>query len=391
MLAAGIEIRSASNYVFDHEDTRYLDCGGYNVFLLGHCHPEVVSAVRHQLETNPLSTRVLVNHQYASAAEALARVAPPTLDYVWLANSGTEAVEAALKVAWLGGCEHLIAMTGGYHGKTVGSLSVTGNPVYRMPYASLLPKTAFIPFGDVAALRKELDRDERSCVIIEPIQSEAGVVIPPDGYLKQVEESCRDHGAFLVVDEISTGLGRMGCWWGVSHEQVTPDALLAGKALSGGVIPVAAAIFSAEAYAPLNRDPFLHTSTFGGNPLAAVAARTTVEVIERYGLVNRARQSGEALLHETRNIFNEHCPHLINDVRGQGLLIGIEFKEEHLAAELILELMRRHIIVSHSLNSHQVVRITPSALLDDTDIHWLTEAMRESASQLAVNHKDHRQ
>ena len=390
MLAAGVEVRSAGNYVFDHEGTQYLDCGGYNVFLLGHCHPEVVSAVRDQLETHPLSTRVLVNHQYASAAEALARVAPPTLDYVWLANSGAEAVEAALKVAWLGGCKHLITMTGGYHGKTLGALSVTDNPTYRTPYESLLSSAAFIPFGDVAALQAELDRSERSCVLLEPIQSEAGVIIPPNGYLKQVEESCRDHEAFLVVDEISTGLGRLGCWWGVAREQVVPDALLAGKALSGGVMPVAAAIFTAEAYAPLNRDPFLHTSTFGGNPLAAVAARTTVEVVERHGLVNRAQQSGEALLCATREIFKECCPHLIDDVRGQGLLIGVDFKEEHFAAGFIFELMHRHVIVSHSLNSHRVVRITPSALLDKTDIQWLTEAMRESALKLAVTNKDYK-
>ena len=386
MMATGIELRSSGNFVFDDKETKYLDCGGYSVFFLGHCHPDVVSAVQEQLQRHPMSTRLLVNEQYASAAEVLAKVAPQGLDYVWFANSGAEATEAAVKLAWLGGCEKLIAMDGGYHGKTLGALSVTNNPTYRLPFKSLLSSVSFVSYGDAEALEKELDNSaEKCCVILEPVQSERGVVIPPDGYLKQVEESCQRHQATFILDEISTGMGRMGCWWGADREGVVPDILLAGKALSGGVMPVSAAICSADAYARLNQDPFLHTSTFAGNPLAAVAARTTVEVIQRDGLVQRSKEIGERLLQATREIFAEHCPHLINEVRGLGLLVGIDFKEDHYAGGLLFELMQRHVIVSHSLNSHHVVRLTPSVLLEEPEFQWLTDALRDSAIQVAAS------
>ena len=389
LLGLGTEASASGAYVFDRDGNRYLDCGGYCVFLLGHCHPTVISAVKTQLEINPLSSRLMIHDEQSRAAASLARVSPEGLDYVWFAKSGAEAVEAALKIARLNGKRRIITMHGAYHGKTLGALSVSGHPLYREPYQPLLPDVDCIAFDDVDALEKKLVQyTNQCCVILEPVQSERGVVIPSSGYLKAVESLCRHHGALLIFDEISVGLGRIGHWWASNREQVVPDILLAGKALSGGVMPVSAAICSEEVFRPLNQDPMLHTSTFAANPLACVAARTTLEVIEQDGVIERSRQLGERLLRDVSKVLMHQSPHLIKEVRGLGLLLGIEFFQEGLAGEFFMELTSRHVIVSHSLNAHKVVRLTPPSVLSDADINWLLSAIHDSAGVLAARHRN---
>ncbi len=278
-------------------------------------------------------------------------------------------------------------MEGAYHGKTLGALSVTGKPAYRVPFETLLPEVCRVPFGDADRLACALDCDEKCCVILEPVQAECGVIIPPAGYLKDVENVCRRRGAFLILDEISTGLGRLGCLWGAERDDVVPDVLLAGKALSGGVMPVSAALCSAEAFAPLNREPLLHTSTFAGNPLAAVAAKTSVEVIQEEQLVTRSHSLGQRLLPAIRAIMIQQCAHLVSEVRGLGLLIGIEFAEESRATRFIFELLQRGVVASHSLNAGYVVRLTPPAVMGEAEIEWLLSAVHDSAVRLGSKFK----
>src|SRR5262249_17870045 len=202
------------------------------------------------------------------AAATLANVAPKGLSYVSFASSGTEATEIGIKIACLNRKTKLIAMKGGFHGKTLGALSICGRPHYRTPFLPLLPSVEFVPFGDIEALSLSLAASgENSCVVLEPVQGEAGVIVPPAGYLRTVRDLCDQNGAFLILDEIQTGLGRLGAWWGADREAISPDILLVGKGLSGGCVPVAAAVTTPRAFEPLNRDPLLHSSTFGGNPL----------------------------------------------------------------------------------------------------------------------------
>ena len=384
LMGTHVEVSSSGNYVFDEYGNKYLACGGYGVFTIGHCHPTVIGAVKAQLERHPLSTRALLNGELASAAETLASVTPDGLDYVYFANSGAEATEAGLKLARLNGKTKLITMQGGYHGKTLGALSVTGNSYYRNPFQPLLPDIEFIPFGNGEALHQALANNGNKCtVILEPVQAEGGVIIPPDGYLKEVEKLCRNYNAFLIFDEIQTGLGRLGVWWGADREKVVPDVLLVGKALSGGVIPISAAVTTACAYKRLNQDPFLHTSTFAGNPLASVAARAAIEVMKNDEIIPLANSLGNKLLFNVKGILSKISPHLVREVRGVGLLIGIEFIAEHLAADFMLELMHRNVLVSYSLNTHRVVRLTPPALLSDEDVNWLTNALKDSALALS--------
>lgn len=378
-----LEVRSEGSIVFDEHGLPYLNCGGYGVFILGHHNATVIEAVREQLENHPMTTRVLLNPHMARAAETLTSITPPQLQYVFFTNSGTEAAEGGIKIARLNGKTKLIATHGGFHGKSLGALSVTGRPRHQDPFRPLLPDVEFVPFGDAEAMREAVSRHgEEACVILEPIQAEGGVNIPPTGYLKEVETICRDHGGFLIVDEIQTGLGRLGAWWGCDLEGVQPDALLVGKNLSGSAVPVGAVVATAAAWQPLNRDPLVHTSTFGGNPLAMAAAHAAITVMKRDHIPDRARALGEVILTRIRRILLDTCPDIIADVRGVGLLIAIEFKAEHIAGDFMFQLLQRRVVVSHSLNANKVMRLTPPAILTEEEQGWLFEAVEASAIEL---------
>jgi putrescine aminotransferase len=380
LVSSPVEMAARGTMVRGSDGKTYLDCGGFGVFLLGHCHPIVVAAVRRQLERNPLATRLFLNPELAQAAEDLAGVAPAGLDHVFLTNSGAEATELGLKLARLNGRKRVVAMTGGFHGKTLGALSVTGRPQYRDPFGPLLRQVEFVPFGDLDALAVALAVDPGgSAVLLEPVQAEGGVQVPPAGYLHGVRAVCTAHGALMVLDEIQTGLGRLGDWWGADLAGVVPDLLLTGKVLGGGVMPVGGVIASDQVFAPLDADPLLHSSTFAGSPLASVAVSATIEVLRCEGLVERAAHLGPEVLAMTREAVERHCPHLVSEVRGVGLLIGIDFVTAEAATEFLIALLDEGVIPSYSLNSSNVLRLTPPALLGPADLRWLERALDQAA------------
>lgn len=380
LFGGDVEVASDGPWVRTSTGRRLLNCGGYGVFLTGARHPRVVAAVHRQLDTNPVGTRLLIEPRVAMAAEALVSTTPDGLDRVHFACGGAEAVEAAIKLARANGKRRLISMAGGYHGKTLGALSVTAEPVFQDPFRPLLPGVAHVPFGDAAALAAELGAcDEPACVIVEPVQGEAGVVIPPPGYLAEVHDLCRAHGAFLVLDEIQTGLGRLGWWWGAEREAITPDVLLAGKTLGGGVLPVSAAVATAEAFGPFDRDPFVHTSTFSGSPLGMAAVVAVLDTIREEGLIWRSRWLGRLLLEEIDAILRDVLGDAVREVRGLGMLIGVECTVDGLAGELLLELMAAGVIANHSLNSPRVLRLTPPAVLSHEDVEFLLTAVERAA------------
>jgi putrescine aminotransferase len=302
---------------------------------------------------------------------------------VHFVNSGAEATEAAIKLARALGRRTLVSTTGGFHGKTMGALGLTANELYQAPFRPLLPDVHHVPFGDAAALRSALAELPDACVVVEPVQGEGGVVLPPPGYLTAVAGACADAGALFVLDEVQTGLGRLGTWWGADREDVRPDVLLVGKGLSGGVVPVAAMVATDEAYTPFDRDPFLHTSTFAGSPIAMAAATAAVTTIRDEGLVERARVLGERLLAGLREVF-AGCDGLVSDVRGAGLLLGVEFTEPGVAGAYVLDLLERGVLVNHSLNAHRVVRLTPPAVLTDDEADRVLEEMAGAAAALTA-------
>ncbi|MFF3413737.1 aspartate aminotransferase family protein [Streptomyces sp. NPDC002698] len=384
MFGGHIETESLGAWVFTAEGRRFLNCGGYGVLLTGARHPTVVRYVSEQLNRHPVATRVFLEPQAALAAEALVEVSPPGLERVHFAGSGAEAVECAIKMARTQGRRHLVATVGGYHGKTMGALSLTGRDVFREPFRPLLPDVEHVPYGDATALEQVLLRHPGDCcVVVEPVQGEAGVVLPPDGYLTRVQELCRLHGAFFVLDEVQTGLGRLGAWWGADREGLTPDALLVGKGLSGGIVPVSAVVATPAAFAVFDRDPYLHTSTFSGAPLAMAAARGALAALHEDGLVERARVLGDELLVGLGEIARGHYGDGLREVRGRGLLLGFEFARPGAAGDLLIELAEQGVIANHSLNSDHVLRLTPPAVLSRSDIGFLYEAFDRACGRQA--------
>ncbi|HST55179.1 MAG TPA: aminotransferase class III-fold pyridoxal phosphate-dependent enzyme [Solirubrobacteraceae bacterium] len=382
--AAPLELRSAGSTIFAADGTEYLDFGGYGVFILGHCHPAVVEAVVAQVRRHPVQSNVLVDPLQASAAAALLEVVPSELDCLRFTNSGAESAEFALKLARRHGKRHIINTARGFHGKTLGALSATANPIYQEPFGPLFPSDT-AAYGDAKDLRGLLSGRDDCCVILEPIQGEGGVIIPPKGYLTEVVSICKQHDALLIFDEIQSGLGRTGRWWAAERDGAIPDVMLIGKGLSGGVIPVAAVVATNAVYKPFSEDPMLHSSTFAGSPVAAAAARAAVRAIAAEGLVERAATLGKQLLSIVTEVAGE-TPQLVRDVRGEGLLIGIEFAEPSLVTEMMMELLGREIIVNHSFNAHTVLRLTPSALLTDAQIERFAEALGASLRAVAATY-----
>ncbi|MDQ3933007.1 MAG: aminotransferase class III-fold pyridoxal phosphate-dependent enzyme [Actinomycetota bacterium] len=375
VMGAPLEVRSSGAYVYAPDGTAYLNCGGYGVFIVGHCHPLVVEAVVDQARRHPIQTHALVEPVQAAAAEALLEVVPPELDSLRFTNSGAECTEAGLKMARLHGKKHIVTMRNGFHGKTLGALSATANPLYQDPFAPLLPSTA-VPFGDAAALEAVIAGRDDCCVIVEPIQGEGGAVIPPPGYLSEVVALCRRHEAFVIFDEIQSGLGRTGRWWASQRDaDAIPDIMLVGKGLSGGVVPVGAVLARSAIYRPFGTDLALHSSTFAGSPIQTAAAHATIRAIESEGLVERARDLGAELLALAREIAHAEAADMVRDVRGEGLLIGIEFADPSLVVETMQELMQRRVIANNSVNAVGVLRLTPPAVLEPSDIERLGDAL----------------
>ncbi len=379
-----VEDRAEGVYVWDREGKRYLDfLGLYGTLNLGHRHPRVVEAVKRQLDRMPMSVRVLVPEPTARLAARLAELTPGELSMVFFGNSGAEAVEAAFKLARIHtGKPGIITTAGGFHGKTMGALSLTPKPEYQKPVEPLVPGVKVVPFGDAEAVAKAID-DETAAVIVEPIQGEGGIRIPPEGYLKELRRITAERGVLLIVDEVQTGLGRTGRFWGLDWEEVEPDLLTSAKALGGGVMPIGAAIGRPELFEAFRENPLIHSSTFGGNPLAAAAALAAIEVTLEEDLPARALALGEKLLEGLRKLAAE-WPLLIEEVRGRGLMIGVEFTDADIGALLISELASRGVLTAFGLNNPKVVRLEPPLIVTEAQIE---EALAKFADALAATAK----
>jgi putrescine aminotransferase len=383
LLGSHMEIASEGARIYDASGQAYLNCGGYGVFIMGARHPTVMAAVLEQLHRHPTATRIMLEPTVARAAEALCSVAPAGMDRVHFALGGAEAVETGLKLARAHGKWRLVSFQGGYHGKSLGALSVTAKSVYQDPFRPLLPELAHLPYGDAQALEEHLSTyPGECCVIIEPVQGEGGVIVPPPGYLAQVAALCRRYDGFLILDEIQTGMGRLGAWWGADLAGVVPDVLLAGKALGGGVLPVSAAIANRHVFRPFDKDPYLHTATFSGQPVLMAAVQGAIRAITEDRLVTRAMDLGSRLLPEVDRIVRANCGELVVDVRGQGLLLGIELTDGGLAGELLIELFNHGVVANHSMNGCAVVRLTPPAILTDAEANYLLEALDRATRDL---------
>ena len=391
-------VRASGVSIWDEEGNEYMDfLGAYGAMNTGHNHPRILEALE-KVKGMPNMFQSSLNCMAAALARNLALITPGGLKRSFFCNSGAEAVECSLKLARASTkkqrllyCEH------SFHGKSLGALSVTGRAKYQAPFMPLLPGTEMVPFGDAEKLEEKLRTYDVAAFIVEPIQGEAGVIVPPDGYLKTARELCTHYGALLIADEIQTGFGRTGYLFACEHDGVAPDIMCLAKSLSGGLIPVGACIATEEvwdrAYGGLDR-ALLHTSTFGGNAWACAAGISSLQVIMEEDLPGKAAVNGAYFLDELKKLQKDNP--MIKDVRGRGLLIGIEFEkpargvvdrltggminslsEEYIGALVAGELLNRErVITAFTFNNPYVIRMEPPLTVTRGQIDSVLEKIK---------------
>ncbi len=370
-LDAAVEWSDSGNVFTDVRGREYIDClGGFGIFNVGHRHPKVVAAVRHQLERQALHSQDLLDPLRAMLAKALALVTPGDLKYSFFCNSGTESVEAAIKLARAYDLSKptIVVATRGFHGKSFGALSASGKAAFRVPFGAMLPGFKHVPFDDIPALvdvfaTYRSTGDDVGAVLLEPIQGEGGVNIPHDDYLPAVRRLCDEYGALLILDEVQTGMGRTGTMFACEHWDVVPDILCLAKALGGGVMPIGACVANERVFSRLFENPFLHTTTFGGNPLACAAALATIDVLLEERLPERAAEMGAYMLEGLRAAVRGH-EDLVTDVRGKGLLIALEFVSDEAGFAASKYLFDRGVLVAGTLVNARTIRVEPPLTIE---------------------------
>ena len=380
---ASVEGHAQGWTITDSEGREFIDClGGYGMFALGHRHPKVVEAVEKELHAMPMCGKVLFNRPMGELAELLAEITPGDLQYSFFVNSGTEAVEGCLKVARLATKRSkFVAAENAFHGKTMGSLTATGRDLYREPFKPLLDCFTHVPYGDASALEAVVD-EETAAVILEPIQGEGGIIVPPAGYLKEVKAICEAKGVLLIADEVQTGIGRTGTWFGVEHDGVKPDLMACAKALGGGVMPLGAIIGTPAAWQGLIEAPFLHTSTFGGNQMACAAGVATIKAIKEEDLLRRSAETGAYFKAGLEQIQKEF-PEVITEVRGKGMMLGVELTREGAGGMLMSLMIDKSIIVAYTLNNPKVIRIEPPLIMPKKVVDYVLENFRSAVAMTA--------
>jgi putrescine aminotransferase len=375
-----VEVHAEGTRIVDHTGKSYLDfAGGYGVFTLGHRHPRVVAAVREQLDKIALSGRTMFNPLMGKLARRLATITPGDLQISFFCNSGAEAVEGALKLARAATKRSkIVATANAFHGKTFGALSASGNAIYREPFEPLVPGVVHVEFADASALEAALEG--AAAFIVEPVQAEGGVVVAPPGYLARARELCDRAGALLIADEVQTGLGRCGALFACDLDGVVPDVMTLAKGLSGGVVPIGAYVARAACWnAAYAKAPLLHTSTFGGSELACAAALAALDVLIEEDLAANARARGAQLLDGAGAIASRH-PGVIAEVRGRGLLVGVELRHEGYAGTVIPEMLKRGVTAAWTLNRQRVIRLEPPLIVTAAEIETALAALDASAA-----------
>ncbi|GAA1269499.1 acetylornithine transaminase [Saccharothrix xinjiangensis] len=353
-------VRGEGAHVWDADGNRYLDLlTGIAVNALGHAHPAVVAAVTRQISTIGHTSNLYINEPALRLAERLLDLAGVDGDgRVLFCNSGAEANEAALKLSRRTGRTRVVATEGGFHGRTMGALALTGQPAKQDPFLPLVPGVVHIPFGDVAALEAAID-DETAAFVVEPIQGENGVVVPPEGYLEAARRITAEHGALLVLDEVQTGLGRLGTWFAFHQAGIVPDVITLAKGLGGG-LPLGACIAVGPAKDLFG--PGHHGTTFGGNPVCCAAALAVLDTIAADGLLEHAAAVGKEIATGVERLDHP----LISGVRGAGLLLGITLREA-VSARAAAAAQQAGFLINPI--QPDVIRLAPPLVLDEADAH----------------------
>jgi acetylornithine/LysW-gamma-L-lysine aminotransferase len=352
--------KGQGSHVWDIDNKEYIDCmGGYGVALVGHRNERVVNAIKAQIGRILTVHSSFYNKTREEFLENLIKVAPKGLSQVHLNNSGSESVEAAIKFARkFSGKKGMVAMKGSYHGKSMGALSLTFNPKYRKSFQPLVEKVSFSSYGDIDELRATVDKDT-AFVILEPIQGESGIHVPPDSFLQDVRKLCDENKILLIFDEIQSGLGRTGSMWAADHWKTVPDIMCVAKGIAGGV-PMGVTLVRPDILSAMKKGE--HSSTFGGNPLSCAAGTATIQALTQDGLIENAKNLGQKLQHGLEELKSKHK--IIREVRGKGLMIGVELRFE--VKDILMEGIKNGILLLYS--GRNILRFLPPLVISEEDV-----------------------
>ena len=387
---AALEWSGEGSMLRDLLGREYIDClGGYGIFSAGINHPRIVKAVQDQMGRMALNSQELLEPWRAALARTLAGITPGELQNCFFINNGTDAIEGAIKLARLYTRRHtFISTLGGFHGKSMGSLSLMGKASFREPFLSGLQDVRFVPYGDADALAREFAKLDAvgqlpAGVVLEPVQGEAGGVVPPPDFLPRARELCTRYGALLIADEIQTGMGRTGKLWGVDHTAVEPDIMCLGKALGGGVMPLSAFISTAKIWEVMIPNPIIHSTTFGGNPIACAAGLAAIAVTLEEDLPGQAASKGEFLLTELAAL-QQRYPKVLVDAHGLGLLIGMEFPTDEIGFACAAGLFKRGVLVAGTYSKARTIRIEPPLNIPMSLLKEMLNRLEDSFKEIAA-------
>jgi putrescine aminotransferase len=369
----------------------YIDClGGYGLLDLGWSHPEVVDTVRAQLGRTPMPSQELIDPLRGVLARLLAEITPGNIKYSFFCASGTEAIEGTIKLAKLYSHKSgFIVAVKAFHGKTMGSLSMMGKSDYRQPPGMLYGGPVYhVPFGDADAVEQQLEICKKvgidlAAVLFEPIQGEAGGIVPPDDFWPRVRELTRHYGVLLIADEVQTGMGRTGKLWGLDHWGVVPDIMAVAKSLGGGIMPISAFCSTEEIWQPMMYpNPFIHTTTTGGGSLACSAAIAAIHVTLRDRLWEQAAAKGEYIIPKLQAMAEQY-PQIYHSITGKGLLIGQHFNDPEIGYKVAAGLFKRGVLVAGTLTSAHTIRIEPPLVITYEQIDAVLDRLQDTLTDVA--------
>jgi len=369
----------------------FLDClGGYGMMDHGWSHPDVVAAVKAQLGRSPMPSQELIDPLRGVLARLMSQITPGDIKYSFFAASGTEAIEGAIKLAKMYTQKPaFIVAVKAFHGKTMGSLSMIGKADYRKPAGVLYGGPVYhIPFGDAEAVEKQLDICDKigigvAGVLMEPIQGEAGALVPPDDFWPRIRAATKHHGTLLIADEVQTGLGRTGKLWGVDHWNVVPDILAVAKSLGGGVMPVSAFCSTEEIWqCMMYPNPFIHTTTTGGGALACSAAIASINVVLRDDYPKQAAEKGVYFISKLQALATKY-PQIYKEITGRGLLIGQHFHTPEIGYKVAAGLFKRGVLVAGTLTSADTIRIEPPIVITYEQIDAVLNKLNDTLKIVA--------
>ena len=348
-------VKGKADLLWDEDGREYIDCtGSYGSCIVGYCHPKVVEAITNQSQKLTSCHGFMYNDSRSEFLERIVKIAPKDLQKVFLSNSGTEAIECALKLARkYTGKKEIIAMMGAYHGKTFGSLSATWDKKYRDAFTPLVPEIKHVPYGNIEKLKENINVGT-AAVIVEPIQGESGIKVPPEGFLKELRELCDEKNVLMILDEIQTGFGRTGRIFAFEHFGIVPDITCLAKGVAGG-IPIGLTLSRKEIMSSLKVGE--HSATYGANPLACAAATATIDVLEKERLPEKAHVDGQYFALKLNQLKDAHK--IIREVRGRGLMIGVETRFE--VVDFILNSIGKGVLVLDA--GRNVLRFLPPLVI----------------------------